>query len=282
MLTINKLLKDAKLDTSTIKIARHQDNRVDVHEVYAEGDFELYQSYQEKNQFRDCRYLVSCLGIENNQALFVGVYEVKNTTKVDGFPDYYNVSFKGKAKIHSKYKYVLEKLEGFEELENRLVIKWTNIGQAWCVWVDTSEKEIIQLLPKGYVKDFPGYLDFNLKYRELQRIINDPIANKVWHNMLSSVGGVYLIVDTESGMQYVGSASGKEGILGRWKEYAKNGHGGNKKLKELIEHNSGRVQKFKFTILQTLPKTLTRNEVLFEESKYKDKLGSKAYGLNLN
>ncbi|MFF2589646.1 hypothetical protein ACFVSS_17475 [Peribacillus butanolivorans] len=40
---------------------------------------------------------------------------------------------------------------------------------------------------------------------------------------------------TKEGKQYVGSASGKEGLLGRWKEYAINGHGNNTKLKELIE-----------------------------------------------
>ncbi|KAA0761717.1 GIY-YIG nuclease family protein [Bacillus sp. TE8-1] len=284
MLTINKVLEFAGLDMSkNIKIARHQDTRdIDVHELYASGHFEVYQSYQEKNRFKDCDYLVSCLGIENNQAVFIGVYEVKKTTEISGFPDNLDVPYRGKAKLHSKYRYDLEKLSGFEELENRLVIKWQNIAQAWCMKIDTNEKEVVQLLPKGYVKDFPGYLELNLYYRELQGIMSDPTANVVWHRMLSSVGGVYLILDTKDGMQYVGSASGKDGIFGRWKEYAKNGHGGNKKLKGLLEIDPERVQKFRFTILQTLPRTLTRNEVLLEESKYKDKLGSRAYGLNLN
>jgi len=284
MLTINKVLKFAGLDMSkNIKIARHMDTRgVDVHELYANGQFELYQSYQEKNVFKDCDYLVSCLGIENNQALFIGVYEVKGTIKVDGFPEYLDVPYKGKAKTNSKYQYELEKVNGFEELEARLVIDWTNSAQAWCMKIKTNEKEVIQLLPKGHVRDFPGYLEVNLSFRELQKVINDPNANSIWHRMLSSVGGVYLILDTESGMQYVGSASGKEGILGRWREYAKNGHGENKRLKEIIKLDSQRVQKFRFTILQTLPRTLTKNEIWDEERKYKEKLGSRAYGLNLN
>lgn len=284
MLTINKVLGFAGLDMSkNIKIARHMDTRdVDVHELYATSHFELYQSYQEKNQFKDCDYLVSCLGIENNQALLIGVYEIKSITRVNGFPDHYDVPYRGKAKVESKYRYDLEKVNGFEELENRLVIKWQNIAQAWCMRIDTNEKEVVQLLPKGFVRDFPGYLEFNLYYRELQNIISDPNANGIWHRMLSSVGGVYLILDTIDGRQYVGSASGKEGILGRWKEYAKNGHGGNKKLIELLEADPERLQKFKFTILQTLPRTLTKNEVISEESKYKEKLGSRAFGLNLN
>lgn len=284
LITINKILEFAGLDMSKrIKIARHQDTRdVDVHELFATGHFELYQSYQEKNQFKDCDYLVSCLGIENNQALFIGVYKVLNTSKVNGFPDEYDVPYRGKAKLHSRYRYDLEKQPGFEDLEKRLVIKWQNIAQAWCMKIDTNEKEVVQLLPKGYVKDFPGYLELNLSYSELQGIINDPIANSVWHKMLSSVGGVYLILDTKEGLQYVGSASGKEGILGRWKEYAKSGHGGNKKIMQLIDSDPNRVHKLRFSILQTLPKTLTTNEVIIEEQKYKDKLGSRAYGLNLN
>ncbi|MFD6442208.1 GIY-YIG nuclease family protein [Peribacillus sp. NPDC060186] len=68
--------------------------------------------------------------------------------------------------------------------------------------------------------------------------------------MLSSVGGVYLIVDTTDGMQYVGSASGKEGLLGRWKEYAKNGHGNNRKLKAILETDAELVHKFKFSIFR--------------------------------
>lgn len=284
MLTINKLLKLYGLDLSKkIKIARHQDTRdIDVHELLAANHFDLYQSYQEKNQFKDCDYLVSCLGIENNQALFIGVYEVKGAFQVDGFPDHYEVPYRGKAKLKSKYRYDLEKVPGFEDLEKRLVINWNNVAQAWCVKLNTSEKEVVQLLPKGYIKDFPGYLEFNLSYRELQDMIKDPNANGVWHKMLSSVGAVYLIVDTKTGMQYVGSASGKEGLLGRWKEYAKVGHGNTVKLKEILKKEPERVHNFKFSILQTLPNTLTKNEVIREENKYKVKLGSRAYGLNIN
>ncbi|MES9745488.1 GIY-YIG nuclease family protein, partial [Priestia megaterium] len=269
--------------SKNIKIARHMDTRgIDVHELYANGHFEVYQSYQERNVFKDCDYLVSCLGIENNQALFIGVYEIKYITNVDGLPKHLDVPYRGKAKVNSKYEYRLEKLSGFEELEERLVINWQNIAQAWCMRIDTNEKEVVQLLPKGYVRDFPGYLEINLSFVELQKVINDPTANSMWHKMLSSVGGVYLIVDTYDGLQYVGSASGKEGILGRWKEYAKDGHGGNKKLRDIVDSEPERVQKFKFSILQTLPRTLTKNEILIEEVKYKHKLGSRAYGLNLN
>lgn len=59
---------------------------------------------------------------------------------------------------------------------------------------------------------------------------------------------VYLIVDIKTGKKYVGSAYGDNMLLGRWRNYIANGHGGNKLLKSLdfeyIKEN------FKYSILE--------------------------------
>ena len=86
----------------------------------------------------------------------------------------------------------------------------------------------------------------------------------------------------KTGKQYIGSASGPEGILGRWRDYAASGHGGNKQLKKLVQGNESYVHNFRYTILQTLPKTITKKEIISFESLYKNKLGSKVFGLNEN
>ncbi|WP_161631198.1 GIY-YIG nuclease family protein [Paenibacillus pinihumi] len=98
--------------------------------------------------------------------------------------------------------------------------------------------------------------------------------------MLSSVAGVYLITDFTNGNQYVGSASGKDGILGRWKNYSTSFHGGNAKLVSLLQSEPSRYKKFQYSILRALPKSLTRSEVVTYEQKYKQKLGTRAFGLN--
>jgi hypothetical protein len=41
-----------------------------------------------------------------------------------------------------------------------------------------------------------------------------------WWSALSSVGGVYLVLDTATGKAYVGSAYGTGGIWQRWSAYA--------------------------------------------------------------
>lgn len=101
--------------------------------------------------------------------------------------------------------------------------------------------------------------------------------------MLSAVKGIYLILDKSTGNKYIGSAYRENGILGRWVEYADtNGHGNNKQLKALIEKDFKYARHFQFTILMTLPKTMTATEVIKREVLFKQKLGTKSFGLNSN
>jgi len=116
----------------------------------------------------------------------------------------------------------------------------------------------------------------------LTRLYDNQAANKLWINKLSAVNGIYLILDKATGNQYVGKASGRDGIWGRWKEYAQTKHGGNKKLEQMISDNPRCFESFSYSILQTLPSNLSEDEVNRYESLYKEKLGSRAHGLNLN
>lgn len=176
--------------------------------------------------------------------------------------------------------YDLSPVDGFDDLKDRVVIDWGKSTLAWHQWL--RPKEVIEILPKGYVTHFPGYLDFVLRYDELVSIINSPVANREWHRMLSAVAGVYLIVDSKTGLQYVGSAYGKNGILSRWTVYAREPDGRNKRLKELLSGDNSYARHFRFTVLHTLPLTMTKNEVIAYEVRYKEKLGTRAFGLNSN
>ena len=62
----------------------------------------------------------------------------------------------------------------------------------------------------------------------------------------------------------------------------KNGSGGNDLLEELLEKDKNYKYNFQFTLLQTLPSNLTAEEVIIYEILYKEKFGSKAFGLNKN
>jgi len=93
---------------------------------------------------------------------------------------------------------------------------------------------------------------------------------------------IYLIEDTETGKQYVGSAYGKDGLFGRWLCYVTTHHGGNKGMREVICDFPDRYHDFQFSILQILPKTLTDEEVIHIESLWKSKLLSIRFGMNDN
>ncbi|MGH9558741.1 MAG: hypothetical protein ACRD30_05825, partial [Bryobacteraceae bacterium] len=72
------------------------------------------------------------------------------------------------------------------------------------------------------------------------------------------------------------------GIWGRWYEYVRTGgHGNNSGLKALMEHDPSRYPKqLRFSLLQVLPTSMVKSEVIGREELYKKKLGTRATGLN--
>ncbi len=92
---------------------------------------------------------------------------------------------------------------------------------------------------------------------------------------------VYLIVDTKTGKKYVGSAYGDNMLLGRWRNYIANGHGGNKLLKSLdfeyIKEN------FKYSILEIFKSSVDDEIIINRESFWKEVLLTRTeFGYNDN
>lgn len=281
MLNLTEILNLKGLDLSKkIKLVRHKDNKLDLYRLYLNDQLDIYQSSQSSPVFSDCDQIISFIGLDGTKAKFIGVYDVLGCES--GLNYQYPKSFLYKDTSVGEYIYKLKKDERFEFLAGRLVIDWGKAALSWHQWLDGKEKKIIEILPMGYVNEFPGYLNFVLSYKELKKIIENPDANSKWHQMLSAVAGVYLIIDSQTGKQYIGSAYGKEGILGRWKTYAKCGGGENKQLELLLVDDPDYAENFRFSILQTVSASLTKTEVINVENLYKVKLGSRAFGLNSN
>jgi len=267
--------------TRRVKFVRHQDARVDVHDFLRRGWLGAYQSYQGRPVFDKADALVVFVGVGGTRARLEGVYDVVGCQPWAGEPDLPPGMPSGSWAGGSKFHYVLRRIEGFAELENRVVVDWGSGTLAWVQWA--KNKRVIEILPAGQLlRVFTDYLGFTLTRSELEYLCRDPEANKEWRARLSAVAGVYLILATTTGAQYVGSAHGADGLWGRWAEYARNGHGGNKLLRELVDEDVAYPDAFSYSILQILPRTATRNEVLNWERLYKEKLGSRAVGLNAN
>lgn len=98
-----------------------------------------------------------------------------------------------------------------------------------------------------------------------------------WKERLKEWRGIYLIWDSRDDKGYVGSACGGDGIYGRWINYAKSGHGGNKLLK------FRNPESFRFRILEWASSELEDREIRERERTWKDRLHTGApNGLNDN
>ncbi len=179
------------------------------------------------------------------------------------------------------YLYPLAETDIMSDMKDRLIIEWGKGTTAWYQW-GYNEKEVISI-QMSQKKTFEGFDTLILSYDELKEIVEDPLLYENWHTAMSSVYAIYLISDRKSGKLYVGSASGAEGgLLARWTEYVKTGHGGNVRMKELKDADSSRCHDFQFSILQILPKTMVKEDVIKVESLWKNKLLSREFGMNDN
>ncbi len=221
-----------------VKVLRNKETKWDLWTLCAEGEFEKYQNRQSWDVFGSAEVVVSFIAERNKFAKFVGVWHVLSKNEV------------GKK---GGYRYRTRKLRGFEDLEDRLIVNWGDGTRSWAQWLHgKGNKEVVELLPPNYVMDFPGFYNFSLPYAKLQEMIQNPDSNREWQRMLSSVSGVYLLLDRKSGRQYVGSAYGVGGVWARWKTYAKSPSGGNKLLKELLDAHDSRHKSFQFSLLRVL------------------------------
>lgn len=266
MITIQELLYNRGLDRkASIKLIRHKDRRRDLYSLYRSdrAGFLDYQNSQAKDVFKDCQFIVSFIGEAGLTARFVGVFEVLGASFING-----------------EFKYSMEEVGGYEDLKERVIIRWRN-GISWHQWIK-NEMEVLEIAPGLHYKRFTDYFDLILDFKELVEIVENQYTD--WKQMLSAIKGVYLITDQNTGKLYVGSAYGDDGIWGRWNCYAAtNGHGWNKSLKCLIDADAEYASKhFQFSILMLLPKTVTADEAIRKEQLFKRKLGTNSFGLNNN
>lgn len=264
-----------------VKVIRHSTSRAEIKALIASGDFELYQSYQKSDVFNKANYIITFSDLEGKKALLKGVYKVNEVKIVSILPNaLVPISNLEDWESGPYYHYNLTRDNSLSDLEERLVINWGVSTLSWHQW--KLDKEVVEILPKGFVKTFPGYENVVLLFDELEKIIKNPDANRQWKEMLSNVYGVYLILDTTNGQQYVGSAYGKDGIWLRWSNYVQNKHGGNKLLIDILNNDPLRYKKFQFSILNVLPNSSLHEQIIQLENVTKEKLGTRVYGLNSN
>jgi len=279
MITLHRIFEIYGLAPNEIRLVRHGNKEIQILETFRNNlpKLEIYQSYQRPRKFGDVKYIAVFAPYHKTTALFLGLWEIIGCKEHHEFTEenleelkIYNLP---ESWFRDHVRYELKLSDTLYDLSERLVIEW---GGATVSWVQKKDKEIVEIKGKNSIKEFESFDDLEIDFYELKKIINHPDENITWVKSLSSVNGIYLIQDVTTGKLYVGSAYGEDGIYGRWSSYAKNGHGGNQELQGLNPDN------FKFSILEIVPSTSTADYVIERESKWKNKLGTREFGLNKN
>jgi hypothetical protein len=172
----------------------------------------------------------------------------------------------------------MKKLDFMTEYEDRLFVDWTNPSANYGRYLDDEKYFVHAILTSrdNCIGSLPAeYFRIHLKFDELQKMFNYEIDNHDWIEYLKSRSGVYLILDTLSGDQYIGSAYGELGFYGRWSDYAQKKDG-----------NIGLLGKeyafFEFSIIHEVLNSASEYAIRSAESELKISLGTKVFGLNHN
>ncbi|MBI5566972.1 MAG: GIY-YIG nuclease family protein [Chloroflexi bacterium] len=161
-----------------------------------------------------------------------------------------------------------------KDWKGKLIVSWPPPERSW--WRrahrPANEMSILAILEDtAFERATPEWDAVNLTWDEL-RILPTRLKNALLHTR-----GVYYIFDTSDGKGYVGSAYGKDNLLGRWLNYAVSGDGGNRLLRQRDPHQ------FRFTILQRVSPDMEDKDLIRLENSWKQRLHTrKPDGLNDN
>jgi len=240
-------------------------------DAFWDGDssFQDWQEGQNNKNF-GCKLILSLIQVQDggDRWLFAGVWEVLGVRKA----------------INPPFRYRTKLLPGQGDLVGRIIVRYKRSFRNSYTWGETicDKLEVIEVRESRYaLRKFPGYNSVVVSNQELKRIVTS--VEPSWHSALSHVKGIYLITDRINGKLYVGSATGSGGLWERWCAYAKNGHGQNVELKQLLRSKGdAHAANFQYSILEIADAHATEEQIQQREIHWKAVLLSREFGYNSN
>ena len=280
MLTLNDLLKltDEEISVTKIRLNR-KSGKINPINIYKQNPNELLNwNYYSNKTYKEGQISIGLVELEDNDSWLL--FTIGRITKVLDIPiNGIQVEF--------------ETLKQYEDLFGRTVVSYHNNSQNMFRNAGTEDKLGVKFIDKLVIKEilptmytgfqFPGYDQVSLSFAELSVISKGHYHD--YKSALENQKAVYLLTDKSTGKCYVGSATAKSGMLfSRWSAYVKNGHGGNKGLKNLVDDKGFDYIKdnFQYTIIENFNSKVDDKYVLGRESYWKEVLQSRAYGYNEN
>ncbi len=227
----SKDLKEFKKEFNSIAV-----ERADLFNAY-----QSTQSLKVERQFKNASYVASFIGHASRQALFVGVFRVGRSTALTKkqfweIPAYKELGRKGMKGFVGGRKHILKfhlnEIDSFRHLKGKLIVDWPGAGpraaQSWSRWANGKNKFFVRaLLEESKLnRPMPVWTKIVWPHSQLKSLPQS------WQDRLSQWRGIYYVFDNKRRKGYVGSAYGHDNILGRWRNWSRTGHGGNKYLRK--------------------------------------------------
>lgn len=289
---LNDLLTAKGCDLQQVLVFRHRPHEPALNRVLpwlAAERHELFNAYQQAQREKvekamtTARYVASFIGHAAGKAVFVGLYEIKGSTRISR-KQYWNKpenielhalgmsGFTDDDPRDSLLWFDLALTDFHRDWQGKLVVGWPPPERSWWRRAQNNVMPVRAIHEQSIFEEaMPTWTALNLSWDELR------VIPQKWKAALQEWRGIYYIFDTCDGKGYVGSAYGKTNILGRWENYAATGHGGNRLL---LKRDP---QHFQFTILERLSPDLDDASVTQIESSWKERLHTRQpWGLNDN
>jgi GIY-YIG catalytic domain len=283
---LNDLLLARSINPESVLVFRHRPKETALRHVLpwlAAERHDVYNAYQRihgpkvETALAKADYVASFIGHSAGKALFVGLYrrgELRSVTRDEclAFPEFKALSDFGMHEKRDSFQlFDLERTDFYAHWAGRLVIEWPPRRRAWWGWAADNTIGVSAIHEQSVLSaGMPSWDRLSLGWRELA------VLPARWRAALAEWRGIYLIFDASDAKFYVGSASGSNNILGRWLNYAENGHGKNVRLL------SRDPSQFRFSILQRVSPDMEAADVVSLENAWKDRLHTREFGLNAN
>lgn len=290
-MTFSDLLLSQRIDPRTVVVLRHRPIEPELRRklpwLAAERP-EVFNAYQQQQgeqlekvmaQLAGTGFVASFIGHEPARALYVGLYAIARALPATPAHLDKRSAIQELAKLGSRIDvsarrlwFDLDKTDVYQHWVGKLIIDWPPPERSWWRRAHRNDFPVEAVLEESALTGaMPRWNELEVSWTDLD------VLPTSWRAALSQWRGIYYIFDRSDGKGYVGSAYGADNLLGRWRNYAARGHGGNTLLRARDPAT------FRFSILERVSPDMGAAEIVELENSWKRRLHTRQpFGLNEN